>query len=118
VKPASLAELGLTKQQNRCIEVVALVEKKIGQEVEKGRADNTILKARQNRNHAKSGSRAIQTPPASAAELGLEKHHLRAGLEMANVPVEGKLLKAHQRRPWESSGGHPHQNSAVSAASI
>jgi hypothetical protein len=74
--------------QNRCTEVVLLVEKKIGQEVEKGRAEGTILKARQNRTHEKSGVRDTQTIPASAAELGLEKQHLRASREMANVPTE------------------------------
>ncbi|MCC2654035.1 MAG: hypothetical protein K0Q60_4201 [Microvirga sp.] len=75
--------------QNRCTEVVVLVEKRIGQEVEKGRAEGTIMKARQNRSrHELPGSRETQVTPVSAAELGLEKHHLRASREMANVPVE------------------------------
>jgi hypothetical protein len=36
---------------NRCTEVVAMAERRIGQEVERGRAEGTILKARQNRSH-------------------------------------------------------------------
>ncbi len=34
---------------NRCTEVVAVAEKRIGEEVERGRAEGSVLKARENR---------------------------------------------------------------------
>jgi hypothetical protein len=73
---------------NRCTEMVALAEKRIGQEVERGRAEGTILKADEYRPPAESGSAGHRPRPASIAELGLKKHHNRDFKEMAEVPAE------------------------------
>jgi hypothetical protein len=73
---------------NRCTEMVALAETRIGQEVERGRAEGTILKADEYRPPAESGSAGHRPRPASIAELGLKKHHNRNFKEMAEVPAE------------------------------
>jgi hypothetical protein len=86
---AKQRELG-AQALNRCTKVVALAEKKIGEEVEKGRAEGTILKARQNRsrNPTPPGGDAHQVKPASLAEIGLTKQQNRDFGEMAKVPAE------------------------------
>jgi hypothetical protein len=89
--PATTAELGLAQaqQQDRCTEVVALAEKRIGQEVKRGRDEGTILKAHeQTRRKPERGSAGHHAPPATLAELGLKKHHNRDFKEMAEVPAE------------------------------
>jgi hypothetical protein len=42
----------------------------------------------------------------------------KIGEELVRGQEEGRLLKAHQRRPWESSGADAHQNSAATIAEL
>jgi hypothetical protein len=69
--------------------VVALAEKRIGEELARGRAEGTILKAHeQTRRKPERGSAGHHAPPATIAELGLKKHHNRDCVQMAAVPAE------------------------------
>ncbi len=63
-----------------------MAEKKIGEEVERGRAEGTILKAREHRRWADAGGEPHQYK-ASLAELGLTKQQNRDFREMAEVPA-------------------------------
>jgi hypothetical protein len=67
--------------------VVALAEKRIGQELKRGRAEGSILKANEHRRWKSAGSDGHRHP-ASIVELGLKKHHNRDFTDMAPVPAE------------------------------
>ncbi len=75
-----------TEALNRCVEVVALAERKISEELVKGRAEGKLLKAGEY--HQKCGTDTHRTPKASIAELGLTKHYNSDFMDMAEVPAE------------------------------
>jgi hypothetical protein len=96
--------------------VVALAEKRIGQELKRGRAEGSILKANEHRRWKSAGSDGHRHP-ASIAELGLKKHHNRDFQQTAAVPAEvihqaveatnaegGPVTKAEIRRAGDAEG--------------
>jgi hypothetical protein len=109
-----VTELGLIKQQNRCIEIIAMTENKIGEELVKGRAEGRLLKAGEY--HQKCGKDANRTPKAAIAELGLTKQQNRCievvalaekkiGEELERGRAEGKIAKANEQiRRWADHG--------------
>jgi hypothetical protein len=67
---------------------MALAEKKIGEELERGR-EGRILKAHeQTRRMQERGTDTHHAFPATVAELGLTKRHNRDFTDMAAVPAE------------------------------
>jgi hypothetical protein len=74
--------------QNRCIEIIVLAEKKIGEELLRGQVEGRLFSPRQNRSRPAPGRDADQGGKVAIAELGLTKQQNRDFKDMAAVPVE------------------------------
>jgi hypothetical protein len=72
--------------QNRCIEIIALTEKKIGEELVRGQEEGRLLPPGRPRGKD-NGRDANHYPPATIAELGLTKQKNRDFKAMAPVPA-------------------------------